>query len=852
MEVFWFCGTEKTASPREREEETSVTEKKDTMQRLRETLLRNMEKREQPQPFRKNVDIFEADTDVGLTEDQVRERKEAGWIGGKPRAAGKTEREILLSNIFTFFNLVFVVLAALLIVSGSSVKNMTFLVVAGCNAVIGIVQEIRAKRAVDRLTLVSARPVRVIREGHQREIPVEELVRDDIAGFGPGDQLPADGILRGGEIQVDESLLTGESDAVTKRPGDEVMSGSCLISGHGWVQLTAVGADSFAARLTAEARANPQAAKSEMMRSLDKLIKVVGFALIPVGLVLFCQEFVALKLDFRESVEGTVAALVGMIPEGLYLLTSIAMAASALKLSRERVLVRDMNCIESLARVDVLCVDKTGTITENAMQVENLIPLSDTPHEELEDILAALYSGDAPDNDTGRAMADLFSRETDWTCEKRIPFSSVYKWSGGVFPDHGAYLAGAPEFILGSRMDEIRAIVDDWTGEGYRVLLVAAYGGDPVPGELDVERVTPLALCLLTSPVRENAGETFGYFREQGVSIRVISGDSARTASRVALRAGISGAEKYLDAAELVSDGDYIRAAAEYVVFGRVTPEQKRKLIAALQAQGHTVAMTGDGVNDLLAMKQADCSIAMASGAQAASQVASLVLLDSDFSAMPGITAEGRRVINNIQRAAALFLVKNIFSIILSLLSLLTGWSYPFEPIHLTVISALTIGIPSFFLAMEPNYERVQGRFLRGVLRRAFPGGLTNVFVVLMAQAFTDVFGLQPDQTGTICAGILGVVGLMVLFQVCKPIDTFRKLIWSAMAVAMVVCFTALGTLFELRTGTLESNLIMAALLMMAPTVFIAMLRIFDYGDKVYGKLKKFFDDRRLRKRCGA
>ena len=818
-----------------------MEQKQDFMQRFQMRLLEKWNRRQQPITDKQQLDVVDADPQTGLTAEQVRSRAEAGWISGKPRAAGKTEQEIVFANIFTFFNLVFVILAVMLVLGGSSVKNMTFLIVAACNAVIGIVQEIRAKHAVDQLTLVAARPVTLIRDGKKQEVVAESIVRDDIALFGPGDTLCADGILRSGELQVNESLITGEADAVRKLPGDELKSGSIVIAGHGAVQLTAVGEDSFAAKLTAEAKANPRASKSEMMRSLDKLIKVVGIALIPVGLILFHQEYMVLKLPLRDSVEGTVAALVGMIPEGLYLLTSIAMAASALKLSRENVLVQDMNCIESLARVDVLCVDKTGTITENTMQAENLIPLSDTAPETLEDILAALYSGE-PDNDTARAMAELYGRETDWECEKKIPFASAHKWSGGVYKDHGAFLTGAPEYLLGKRIGEFSGQIDSWADEGYRVLLVAAYDGDPVPGELDEEKLTPLAFCLLTSPVRENAKATFDYFEEQGVSIRVISGDNARTASRVALRAGVNGAEKYIDASALETQEDYARAAAEYNVFGRVTPDQKKKLIQALQAQGHTVAMTGDGVNDLLAMKQADCSIAMASGAQAASQMASLVLLDSDFAAMPSITAEGRRVINNIQRAATLFLVKNIFSLFMSIITIFTNWPYPLQPIHLTVISSLTIGIPSFFLAMEPNYNRVRGRFLRGVLRRAFPGGLTNIFVVAAAQVYMTVFGLTDDQTSTICAGVLGVTGLMVLFQVCKPFQKFRKIIWGSMAFAMVVCFTLLGNVFDLRTGTPQSNLAMMTLLMMAPTVFIAMLRLFDYGDKLYLWLKNRHD----------
>ena len=792
-----------------------------------------------------HVPVRNPEPDLGLTTDQVRERIRKGWANGMPHTASASEKEIILRNCITFFNLVFIVLAVILVLGGSSVKNMTFLGVVVCNTVIGCVQEIRAKRAVDQLTLVAAQTLRTVRGAEVVSIRSDMLVRDDIVEFHAGDQICADAVVRGGQLQVNESLITGEADPIVKGEGDELKSGSFVVAGSGRAQLTRVGGDSFAARLSAEAKANPRAAKSEMMRSLDKLIRVVGFALIPVGVLLFWQEYQVLRLGLRDSVESTVAALVGMIPEGLYLLTSIAMAASALKLTKRRVLVQDMNCIETLARVDVLCVDKTGTITEPKMEVENVVPLTADPPERLEDILAAIYSAEEPDNDTGRAMAELFARESNWECLRRVPFTSQIKWSAACFRDHGAFLVGAPEFIMGQRYDEMKEDVLEWSSRGYRVLLVAAYAGDPTPGELAADALTPLALVLLTNRIRPEALKTFEYFARQGVSIRVISGDNPATVSEVARRAGIQGAEHYIDANELRDEEDFAWAAEHCVVFGRVTPDKKKALIRAFKAAGHTVAMTGDGVNDVLAMKESDCGIAMASGAQAASQVAQLVLLDSDFGAMPGIVGEGRRVINNIQRAATLFLVKNIFSLGLSILTLFTNWPYPMIPIHLTVISSLTIGVPSFFLAMEPNYERVTGRFLRSVLRRALPGGLTNIFVVLAAQSFMAVFGLSEDETSTICAAILSFVGLLVLFQTCKPFDRFRRLIWFAMAAGLIGCFTLLGSFLELRAGTIQVRLVMFTLLVMTPTVFFAVQRLCDWGDKAIGWAKEKWQARK-------
>ena len=793
-----------------------------------------MRKKKAPEILRQEIPVINADPAAGLTGEEALLRKNGGWANGIPASAGKTEKEIVLENILTFFNLVFVVMAVILIIAGSSVKNMMFLGVLFCNAGIGIYQEIRAKRAVDKLTLVAAQQLPTVRSGQILRLRSDQLVRDDIVEFSAGDQICADGILRSGSIQVNESLITGEADPIRKEVGDELKSGSFVIAGNGRAQLTRVGGDAFAARLAAEAKADPHAAKSEMMRSLDKLIRFVGFALIPIGIVLFYQAYAVRGDSFRESAEGMVGALVGMIPEGLYLLTSVAMAASAIKLAGKRVLVQDMNCIETLARVDVLCVDKTGTITEPKMEVENIVPLTDDPPEHLENILNALYGSEEPENDTARAIAELFDGESDWVCQRRIPFTSATKWSGGVFEGQGAFLVGAPDILMGRRYEEVREQIEPWSATGYRVLLCARYEGDPQPGALDVDDVIPLALVLLTNRIRPEAPETFRYFKEQGVSIRVISGDNPATVSDVARRAGIEGADKFIDTTDLETEEDFRDAAENYIVFGRVTPDKKKMLIQALKAAGHTVAMTGDGVNDVLAMKEADCGIAMASGSQAATQVGQLVLLDSDFSAMPSIVLEGRRVINNIQRAATLFLVKNIFSLGLSLISLYTDWPYPLIPIHLSVISALTIGVPSFFLAMEPNYERVSGRFLAGVLRRAFPGGLTNIFVVLMAQAYMAVFNLPLDQTSTICASILAVVGLQVLFQTCKPFDRFRKLIWWTMAAGLVICFTFLGSLFDLRTGSTAATLVMATLVIMSPTVFFAIQRIFDWGDKCY------------------
>ena len=761
---------------------------------------------------RKHIERVNPNPELGLTARQVQERIAAGWKNISPQSASRTEGEIIVANCLTFFNLVFGVLAAILILVGSNVKNLTFLVVVIINTVIGCVQEIRAKRAVDALTLVARQRLKVIRDGKEISLPDSELVIDDVTVFSTGDQICADGILRTGALWVNEALITGEADLIEKRPGAEVKSGSFVVAGTGRAQLTAVGEDAFAARLALAAKADPRAAKSEMMASLDKLIRFAAVALVPIGLILFYQAFRVLGLSLRESVEDTVPALVGMIPEGLYLLTSIAVAASAIKLSKSSVLVQDLNCMETLARVDVLCVDKTGTITENAMAVEQTVSLEDSEY--VHQVLRAYYAGENGENETARAMQAHFSGATDWEVVRSIPFTSQSKWSAKVFREQGTFVVGAPDVLLGSRYEALREDIQPLqTG---RVLLVARYMGQLE--ELDLGLVRPLALVVLSNRIRPEAEETFAYFASQGVAIKVISGDNPVTVSQVAIRAGIAGAENYLDAGALQREEDYLQAVDTYTVFGRVTPDQKQKLVAALKQKGHTVAMVGDGVNDVLAMKESDCGIAMASGAQAASQIARLVLLKSDFSAMPRILGEGRRVINNIQRAASLFLVKNIFSLGMALLALILGWEYPVEAFHLTVVSALTIGVPSFFLALEPNYERISGHFLPNVLSKALPGGLTNIVMILAAAICAQVLGM--DSLAPVCAGLLGMVGMVVLFQTSVPFGRFRALVFGAMGIALVGCFIVLPRLFDL-TLTKSDLPVFGVLLAATPAVYV-------------------------------
>ena len=767
--------------------------------------------------------------DSGLSSAQAQALAEAGWDNRPVESPTKSDKQIIRENIFTYFNLIFVVLAVCLLLVGDW-KDMTFLLIVAANAVIGIVQQLRSKRTIEKLSLLSAAKVRIIRDGKVRELPVDQLVREDVVELTAGCQIPADGPVLTGQVQVNEALITGEADAVTKEPGDQLLSGSFVISGKCRARMDQVGADSYASKLTLAAKKDDGPGKSEMMRSLDSLIRFIGIVLIPIGAALFYNQFINQDLGLRQSVVSTVAALIGMIPEGLYLLTSVAIAASCLKLSRKRVLVQDMNCIETLAHVDVLCVDKTGTITEPTMEVTDVYPLNSErfSYDDIEKILAAFYHGEEPDNETARAMGQQFAGETTWHAVKRMAFSSSTKWSGADFGENGRYVVGAPEFIMGDRYDSIRSEAEPWSERGCRVLLLAAYDTAFDDGPLQSAHVAPIALVFLSNLLRPDAQETFRYFASQGVSVRVISGDNPITVAQVAARAGIENADRYVDAMTLSTEQDFEEAVKYYTVFGRVTPEQKRYLVRAFQKQGHTVAMTGDGVNDVLALKDANCGIAMASGSQAASQVAQIVLLNSQFSAMPAIVAEGRRVINNIQRAASLFLVKNIFSFALTLLLLFIDMPYPLLPIQLSLISTFTIGIPSFFLALEPNYARVEGKFMRNVIRRAMPGGLTNLTIVLLAGFFTSTFGLSNEQLNTICVWVMSAVGLVTLYHVSVPFTRLRLAVLAAMTAAMLFCLLVIPAFFDLPALNASSALILVTLLLACPTVMRFFRVIFD------------------------
>lgn len=749
-----------------------------------------------------------ASAEEGLTQEQARQRLEDGWANTPVTAESKTLGQIIRSNLFTYFNLIFAILGVLVFASGS-LRNLTFLPLVVANLLIGIIQEVRAKNTLDKLSMLNAPRARVIREGQVQEIPAEELVLDDIVLFRAGDQICADAIILDGEVLVNEALLTGEADELKKGLGDFLMSGSFLVSGECTARLERVGAESYISQLTLEAKAMDTKQRSEMLRTLDRLVGVVGILIVPIGIFLFVQQYVLSGASFRDSVLSMVAAVLGMIPEGLYLLTSVALVVSVLRLATRKVLVHDMKCIEALARVDVLCVDKTGTITENEMQVSSLVPLEGFDPAQgvgLKTLVGNLVAVMPEGNQTMQALHRYFKLPAQTNTEQVFPFSSTYKYCGAVFSGE-AYVLGAPEFLLREDYEAVRPLAESFSADGYRVMLFGKYTGT-LEGQALTEKVIPLGLILLTNPIRRDAPETFRYFAQQGVAVKVISGDNPLTVSRIAMEAEIPGAEKYIDASTLDSEEAIYEAAGEYTVFGRVTPDQKRQLVRALQSQGHTVGMTGDGVNDVLALKDADCSVAMASGCDAAAQVSQLVLLESDFSAMPSVVAEGRRVVNNVQRSASLFLVKNIFSFLLAVFSACFMISYPLEPSQLSLITMFTIGVPGFFLALQPNEDPIRGKFLPNVLAKALPAGLTDFLVVGALVIFGRVFGVDEGDISIACTMLLSIVGFMILYNISKPLNWFRWIIWGSCVTGLLVCSIWLGDIFGIGRMSLKCVLL--------------------------------------------
>jgi len=749
----------------------------------------------------------QAEPGVGLSAEQVKERFACHADNYKVESSTMSVSDIVKSNVFTYFNLVFAVIAVLLSIVGAW-RDMLFLPIIVANTCIGIIQEIHSKKVLDKLSILNAPQSVVIRDGKKAKISADKLVLDDVVEFTAGSQIPADAKVIDGELQVNESLITGESDEITKRAGDQLLSGSFVVSGKAYARLEKVGKDSYISKLTLQATKSKKGEQSEMIRSLDYLIMVMGIIIIPIGIALFVQSFIYNEGTLHDSITGMVAAIIGMIPEGLYLLSSVAMAVSSVRLAQKKVLIHDMKCIETLARVNVLCVDKTGTITEPGMHVYEVELLDGVDEDATTKILADVVHAQNRDNATMEALQAHFTENGGMHAKEVFSFSSETKFSGAIMEDGKSYVIGAPEFVLRSQFEEYQEQIAEYSSKGYRVLVFGEYEGTLTKKPL-TEPVVPMGFVMLANPIRKGAKETFTYFAENEVEIKVISGDNPLTVSVIAKEAGIANAERYVDASVLKTKSDYYNAVEEYTVFGRVTPNQKRMLVQALKAHKKTVAMTGDGVNDVLALKDADCSVAMASGSDAASNVSQLVLLDSDFSRMPSVVAEGRRVVNNIERTAALYIVKNIFSMLLAVFSVILLLDYPLEPTQVSLISMFTIGIPSFILALEPNKNPIRGHFLTNVLVKALPAGLTDFIVVSGLVIFCREFSVDLDCLSTSCTILVAIVGFMILYRIAKPMNVGHIIMMIGVIAGWLFCMLFVSKFFAITSISKQCAMLM-------------------------------------------
>lgn len=778
---------------------------------------------------------------TGLSSMVAKKYYEEGKNNISVKAPSKTIKEIIKENVFTYFNLVFLVIALLLIMVGSF-RNLTFLPIIIANTLIGIIQEIRSKKVLDELTMMNAPTATAIRDGKEIEIKAEDLVISDVVLFKSGDQIVADAIVIDGSVNVNESLLTGESDEVHKEVDSELMSGSFIISGKCYARLTKVGADSYISKLTLQAKAIQEKEQSEIIRSLTKIVKLAGIAIIPIGITLFIQQLIA-GAHLRPNIESMVASVIGMIPEGLFLLCSVTLAISAMRLAKSKVLLHEMKSIETLARVNVLCVDKTGTITDNNMEVNSFIKVDDCAlsKSEIEGLISDFAFNQDTDNMTMSALKNYFTRPTGKDVKSVIGFSSEFKYSAVNFKDE-SFVMGAPEFLLKSDYKKYEEQVVEESKKGYRVLVFGKYKGT-VDGKALEKSVEPYAFILLSNPIRKNAKETFKFFKDQGVEIKVISGDNPITVSEVAKKAGISGAENYIDATTLITDEAIEEAVIKYTVFGRVTPEQKRKFVKALQKNGKTVAMTGDGVNDVLALKDADCGVAMASGSDAAVSAAQLVLLESDFSKMPEIVKEGRQVVNNLERSGSLFLVKNIFSFCTSVLAIFFNVKYPLQPSQISLISMFTIGVPGLLLSQVPNTDLIKGKFINNILFKAIPGAITDTIIVAAMVTFGMIFNASDSDISTASTILLSIIGIMVLFNISKPMNKYKWGIWSLCTLGLVLSILFFKDLFGITDQmSIQGTLLCINFALISEVFFRYLTKLTEGLRYIFEKLKKAFN----------
>ena len=800
---------------------------------------------------------------TGLTNEQVQQRIEEGKINANENPNTRSYKQIVRENVLTFFNFLNLALMIMVLLVGSY-KNSMFMGIIVINTVIGIIQEVRAKKTLDKLAILTESKAVVLREGKKWSISTEKLVLDDILFLKTGDQVPADARVLEGSIEVNESLLTGESDNLQKNEGDELFSGSFVTSGEACCQVIHVGKDNYASQITSEAKEFKRH-NSELRNSLNAILKTISVIIVPMGMLLFYKQYYIAGNGIRDAVVNMVAAVLGMIPEGLVLLTSVALTLGALTLTRKNTLVQELYCIETLARVDTLCLDKTGTITAGTMCVEQVQPyvegmeikapdganvsesestingaegetkeltelaaseiqgaentgltVSGAQLEltmgEIERVMANMMSVLKDKNATADALHKRFSRRTDMPVDHCIPFSSDRKYSGVAFKEEGTYLMGAAQFLFPDGNEDLMKQCSAYGKEGLRVLVLAHSPNLNQENELP-EGLKPVALFMLTDIIRDNAPETLAFFKDQGVDLKVISGDDPVTVSAIAKKAGLENADKYIDATTITTPEDMERAVAECSVFGRVTPQQKKEMVLALQKQKHTVAMTGDGVNDVLALKEADCSVVMAEGSDAAKNIANVVLMDSNFAAMPEIVNQGRRVVNNIRTAASMFLIKTIFSALLCLITIFWGDSYPFEPIQMSLISACAVGIPTFLLAQENNFNKIESGFLRYVFMNAFPAAVTITGCVFTIMLVCQNVYHSNVMLSTACFLVTGWNYMAALKTVYAPLSRYRKIIIYGMQ--FIFFFAAVCVQNLLALGSLEFGMIILVFILM-------------------------------------
>ena len=735
------------------------------------------------------VEPHVTDSQTGLTKGEVDERVAAGKINGEQTIRTKSVWQILRENIFTFFNFIFVALAIILAFFNPKIGNFGFLLLIVFNTAAGIFQGLRSKRIMDKLALLSAPKALVIRDGEEIEIPLEQIVLDDITVLSAGKQICADGIIVEGSIEVNESLITGESDAIQKGVGDKVLSGSFVVSGKAKCQVEHIGQDNFVMKISSGAK-YVKKPTSEIWRSLMFVVKVMSIIIVPIGVATLLVKWLGQGNDLNNTVVTTIGSIIGMIPNGLVALATTVFCVSIIRLSKHKTVAQDLYCVETLARVDVLCLDKTGTITEGTMEVNGIEPIGDNDADCIKQELKNIFTALEDDNATANALRTYVQDLTaEGEAEAKIPFSSQRKWSG-VRINGKSYVIGAPEFVFAKQTNEMKQKVADMAKQGYRVMVLASsakpFGNNALPKSLEAE-----AYIYITDKIRPEAPDTLKFFREQGVTVKIISGDNPETVHAVALRAGLKDCDNIIDMSTLHSEQEVYEAAEKYTIFGRVLPDQKLMLVKALKLAGHTVAMTGDGVNDVLALKEADCSVAMASGSDAAKNVSSLVLLDSNFASMPKVVAEGRRSINNLERSASLYLMKTMYSILLAILFLCIPTEFPFEPRHLTIIGMVTIGIPSVVLALEPSNERVTGHFLPKVLSSALAGSIT-VLIGIVAVIITKTWiltDLTKEQFQNACLIVTTFVGLIYLLKVSLPLTIIHALNFVGMIGLFLGCY---------------------------------------------------------------